>query len=335
MIRIASGQGKSADWIHQPARLVSQTPIDFLLLDFLSDHSLSDLQNQKNAASELGYFENFAQLSEKAAKDLRKRGIRIITNAGGVNPLECAKKVHKASPHLKVAAIDGSAIYEYILSLIEEGRSFQNIDSGDDISTIKSRILTANVNLGAFPVAEALSTEANVIIAGHCLIPSMITGAMIHAYGTGSSDWDKLASGTIAGHLIQSKSRCIPPSSEVAQRQACPGIPIVEMDSDGSFTITRQSESCGILDQHTVKEQLLNQINDPSKYFTPDVVADLTSISVQDDGECRVRITGAKGQPRPERLKVSIQYRKESGIPAEWLTLIPREEVFPRVEVIH
>ena len=335
MIRIASGQGKAADWIDQPDRLVLQTPIDFLLLDFLSDNALIEFQQQKNVASELGYFENFTRFLEKAAKDLKKRGIRIITNAGGVNPLECARQVRKVSPHLKIAAIDGSAIYEYILSLIEKGQTFRNIDSGNDISTIKSRILTANVNLGAFPVAEALNTEADVIIAGHCLIPSMITGAMIHIFGTGSSDWDTLASGTIAGHLIQSKSRCLQPLSEASPRQTCPGIPIIEMDSDGSFTVTRQSESCRPLDQHTVKEQLLNQINDPSRYFTPDVVADLTSISVQDDGECRVRITGAKGQPRPEKLKVSIQYLKESGIPSEWLTLIPREEILPRIEVIH
>lgn len=312
MIRIANGQGFWGDWLEAPVRLVEQGPIDYLTLDYLAEVTMSILQKQKKEDPNLGYARDFPPLMARIEKQVKARGVRVIANAGGVNVSACAREVRRLAPSLKVAVIHGDNIIDRIPDLIAHGHELRNIDTGNAIGEIQDRILSANAYIGAFPIAEALSTGADVVITGRCADAALALAPMIHEFGWKEDDWNRLSAGIVAGHIVECGTQCTGGNSQV-DWQTLPdpaniGYPIVEADPDGSFTITKHAGTGGRVNEHVVKEQLLYEIGDPEQYMTPDVIADFTSIQVKDDGENRVRVTGAKGCPRPEQLKVSISY---------------------------
>lgn len=312
MIRIANGQGFWGDWLEAPVRLVEQGPIDYLTLDYLAEVTMSILQKQKKEDPNLGYARDFPPLMARIEKSIKSRGVRVIANAGGVNVTACAKEVRRLAPSLKVAVVHGDNIIDRISTLIGRGHELRNIDTGDAINQIQDSILSANAYIGAFPIAEALGTDADVVITGRCADAALALAPMIAEFRWKEDDWDKLAAGIVAGHIIECGTQCTGGNSQV-DWQTLPdpaniGYPIVEADPDGSFTVTKHSKTGGRINEHVVKEQLLYEIGDPEEYMTPDVIADFTSIHVKNDGENRVRVTGAKGRPRPEQLKVSISY---------------------------
>lgn len=334
MIRIATGQGPKCDGEGSFLDVLSQGPIDYLILDCLSQTSLGVFQAQKIQNPALGYLKDLPTFIKGLAKEIRKRGVRIITNAGGVNPDACAQKIRQLAPALRVAVIHGDSFQDRLTALIDRGYDFRNIETGnlpaDILANIRDRTLTAHVDLGAFPIVNALNAEADIVITGLSSTPSMSLAAMIHAFKWKDDDWDHLSAGVIAGHIAGYRNRCTQCSSDPLRVT----VPIIEADPDGCFTITKHSEAPGQINLHAVKEQLLHQIHDPARYFTPDVIADLTSISVREDGKNRVRITGAKGRPRPEQLKVSINYQQNDQFMPEWFALLPRDEVSSHVEVL-
>lgn len=312
MIRIANGQGFWGDWLEAPVRLVEQGPIDYLTLDYLAEVTMSILQKQKKEDPNLGYARDFPPLMARIEKQIKARGVRVIANAGGVNVSACAREVRRLAPSLKVAVVHGDNIIDRIPDLIARGHELRNIDTGNAIGEIQDRILSANAYIGAFPIAEALATGADVVITGRCADAALALAPMIHEFGWKEDDWDRLSAGIVAGHIVECGTQCTGGNSQV-DWQTLPdpaniGYPIVEADPDGSFTITKHAGTGGRVNEHVVKEQLLYEIGDPEQYMTPDVIADFTSIRVKDDGENRVRVTGAKGSPRPEQLKVSISY---------------------------
>jgi hypothetical protein len=312
MIRIANGQGFWGDWLEAPVRLVEQGPIDYLALDYLAEVTMSILQKQKQADPNLGYARDFPPLIARIAKPMRERGITVIANAGGVNPVACAREVTRLVPGLKVAVVLGDDVFSRLDEFLTKGYEMRDMDTGEPIAPIRERILSANAYIGAFPLAEALATGAQVVIAGRSTDTALALAPMIHRYGWKPNDFNKLAAGTIAGHIVECGAQCTGGNCQVdwttIPDMANIGYPIVEAEPDGSFTITKHPSAGGRVTIDSVKEQLLYELGDPRRYITPDCVADFTSIRLADDGANRVRVTGIRGAARPPSLKLSIAY---------------------------
>ncbi len=312
MIRIANGQGFWGDWLEAPVRLIEQGPIDYLALDYLAEITMSIVQKQKHENPLLGYARDFPPLIGRIAKRMRERGVKVIANAGGVNPVACAREVRRLAPDLKVAVVQGDDVLDRIDAMTAAGHAMKSMDTGEPLSTIRSRIMSANAYIGAFPLVEALATGADVVIAGRCTDTALTLAPMIHRFGWGAGDWDKLAAGTIAGHIIECGAQCTGGNCQV-DWQSIPdmaniGYPIVEAEPDGSFTVTKHPGTGGRVHSDVVKEQLLYELGDPKQYITPDCIADFTSIRIEDTGQDRVRVSGIRGGPRTPFLKVSISY---------------------------
>jgi hypothetical protein len=312
MIRIANGQGFWGDWLEAPVRLVEQGPIDYLILDYLAEVTMSILQKQKERDPNLGYASDFPPLIGRLKDKLRAGNIKVIANAGGVNPVACARAVLQQAPGFKVAVITGDDVLGRMDEFLAKGCEMRDMDTGEPISTIRSRVLSANAYIGAFPLAEALATGADVVIAGRSTDTALALAPMIHAFGWGPEDWNHLAAGTIAGHIVECGAQCTGGNCQVDWRSipdmANIGYPIIEAESGGSFVITKHAGTGGRVHSDTVKEQLLYELGDPAHYITPDCVADFTSIRLEDIGPDRVRVSGIRGSQRPPSLKLSISY---------------------------
>ncbi len=312
MIRIANGQGFWGDWLEAPVRLVEEGPIDYLALDYLAEITMSILQKQKQADANFGYARDFPPLVAHIAKRIRERGITVIANAGGVNPVACAREVVRLAPGLKVAVVLGDDVFPRLDEFLAKGHEMRDMETGEPLSQIRQRIQSANAYIGAFPLAEALATGANVVIAGRSTDTALALAPMIHRFGWRASEYDKLAAGTIAGHIIECGAQCTGGNCQVDWRRipdvANIGYPIVEAEPDGTFVVTKHASTGGRVSVDSVKEQLLYELGDPKNYITPDCSADFTSIRLAPDGENRVRVTGIRGGPRPPMLKLSLSY---------------------------
>lgn len=311
MIRIANGQGFWGDWLEAPVRLIEQGPIDYLALDYLAEITMSIVQKQKQADPNLGYARDFPFIG-RIADRIRERRVKVVANAGGVNPIACAREVRSLAPHLKVAVVLGDDLFHSLDSLLGKGHSLSNMETGQPLAAIRDRILSANAYIGAFPLAEALSRGADVVIAGRCTDTALTLAPMIHAFRWRPDQWNLLAAGTIAGHIIECGAQCTGGNCQ-AGWQSIPdmaniGYPIVEAEPDGSFHVTKHPGTGGRVNTGVVKEQLLYELGDPRNYITPDCVADFTSIRISDAGPDRVRVHDIQGGPRPPSLKVSISY---------------------------
>src|SRR6201991_4384906 len=183
MIRIANGQGFWGDWLEAPVRLIEEGPIDYLALDYLAEVTMSILQKQKLADPNLGYARNSPPLIARIARLMRERGITVIANAGGVNPVACAREVVRLAPGLKVAVVLGDDVHSRLEEFQQKGYELRDMDTGDPIGTIRDRILSANAYIGAFPLVEALATGAQVVIAGRSTDTALTLAPMVHRFG--------------------------------------------------------------------------------------------------------------------------------------------------------
>jgi hypothetical protein len=312
VIRIANGQGFWGDWLEAPVRLVEGGPLDYLTLDYLAEVTMSILQKQRKADPALGYARDFPPLIERLASQIKSKKIRVLANAGGTNPVACACEVRRLAPALKVAVVLGDDILETLDSLLADGHQLRNMDTGEPLAGVRPHVQSANVYIGAFPLADALATGADVVITGRCADAALALAAMIHEFGWKSHDWDLLAAGIVAGHVIECGTQATGGNCSF-DWQSTPdfahiGYPLIEAHPDGDMVITKHAGTGGRVTRATVTEQLVYEIGAPGRYMTPDVIADFTSISLHSDGADRIRISGARGLPRPEQLKVSIAY---------------------------
>jgi hypothetical protein len=312
MIRIANGQGFWGDWLDAPVHLVNEGPLDYLTLDYLAEVTMSILQKLRKADPALGYARDFPPLVQKIAPQILERGIRVIANAGGVNPVACAREVRRLYPSLKVAVVLGDDLMDKLDGLLERGLALANIDTHEPMSTIRNQVLSANAYVGAFPIAQALSTGANVIITGRCADAALALAPMIHEFGWTETDWTHLAAGSAAGHVIECGTQATGGNCH-AEWISTPdfahiGYPLIEAEPDGTMVITKHAGTGGRVSLATVKEQLVYEIGDPARYMTPDVIVDFTTPQLRETGADRVEITGARGRPRPELLKASVSY---------------------------
>jgi hypothetical protein len=312
MMRIANGQGFWGDWLEAPVRLIEDGPIDFLTLDYLAEVTMSILQKQRKQDPSAGYARDFPPLMGRIANLMKERGVRVVANAGGVNPIACAREVRRRAPDLKVAVVLGDDVLDRIEEFQSKGYELKNIDTGEPVSAIAGKILSANAYIGAFPLAEALAKGADVVITGRCADAALALAPMIHAYGWQPAEYDLLSAGTIAGHIVECGAQCTGGNCQVDWQSisdlANIGYPIIDMEADGTFSITKHKGTGGRVNSDVVKEQLLYEIGDPHCYIVPDCVADFTSIRLHDDGPDRVRVTGSRGAAPTPFLKLSISY---------------------------
>ncbi|HEY0169646.1 MAG TPA: acyclic terpene utilization AtuA family protein [Pyrinomonadaceae bacterium] len=317
-IRIACGQGFWGDMLDAPVRQVREGPIDYLMLDYLAEVTMSIMQKQRARDASAGYARDFVPLMREILPDCVERDIRVTANAGGVNPGGCAEAVRGVARELglagrmKIGTVTGDDIMGRLDELLERGVELRNMDTGEPLSKVRDRVQSANAYLGAWPLVEALSRGARVVITGRSTDTGLTLAPLIHEFGWGETDWDRLSAGTVAGHIIECGAQCsggncqhdwqtIPDLANV-------GFPIVEAGPEGSFVVTKHEGSGGRVSVPSVKEQLVYEMGDPHAYITPDCVADFTSIRLEDAGRDRVRVSGIKGGPATEFLKVSVSY---------------------------
>lgn len=317
-IRIAAGQGFWGDLPDAPVRQVEGGPIDYLMLDYLAEVTMSIMQKQKARDSNAGYARDFVPLMKQILPACIERDIKVVANAGGVNVDGCAAAVRNVAQELglggkvKIGIVTGDDILDRIDDLLNRGIELRNLDTDEPLSTVRDQIQSANAYLGAAPIVEALNRGANVVITGRSTDTGLTLGPMIHEFGWASDDWDKLSSGTIAGHIIECGAQCSGGNCQY-DWQTIPdlaniGFPIAEASPDGTFIITKHEGTGGRVNVPSIKEQLLYEMGDPHGYITPDCVADFTTIQLADDGQDRVRVCGIKGRPATDSLKVSISY---------------------------
>ncbi len=319
VVRVASGQGFWGDSLDAPRQQVDGGPVDYLMLDYLAEVTMSILQKQKERDPAMGYARDFLGAIESVLPAVTDRGVRVIANAGGVNPESCARAVldvarrHGAEGKLRVGVITGDDLLPRLDALLDGGHALRNMDTGEPLDAVRDRVLSANAYIGSTPIVEALGRGANVVVTGRSTDTALTMAPLRYEFGWGAEDWNRLAAGIVAGHILEcgaqsSGGNClydwrdIPGLGEV-------GYPIAEASPDGSFVITKHAGTGGRVSFHSVAEQLVYEMGDPHAYITPDVVADFTSIRLEEVGPDRVRVHGITGGPATDKLKVSIAYR--------------------------
>jgi len=315
LVRVASGQGFWGDSLDAPRQQVDGGQIDYLMLDYLAEVTMSILQKQKERDSSMGYARDFVGAIESVLQGITEGGVKVIANAGGVNPPACAAAIRSLtkSEKLRIAVVTGDDLLGSLDELIESGHALSNMESGEPLSSIRDRVLSANAYIGSVPIVEGLTRGANVVITGRSTDTALTMAPLRFEFGWKDNEWDKLAAGIIAGHIIECGAQCsggnclydwksIPDLANV-------GYPIAEAKPDGSFVITKHEGTGGRINVPSVAEQLVYEMGDPHEYITPDVVADFTTIQLAQDGPDRVKVFGIKGRPATDKLKVSIAYR--------------------------
>lgn len=318
MIRVASGQGFWGDDLEAPVRQVEQGPIDYLMLDYLAEVTMSIMQKQRARDPDAGYARDFIPLMERIFPAIVERGIGVVTNAGGVNPDGCAEALLQAGRaagvggRIAIGMVRGDDILDRLHELIDAGHPLEHMETGEPLANIVDRVQSANVYLGAAPIVEALGRGAGVVVTGRSTDTALTYAPMMHAFGWSPNDYDRIAAGVVAGHINEcgaqaSGGNClidwwtIPNMAEV-------GFPIIEAHADGRLVVTKHGGTGGRIDRATVTEQIVYEMGDPTTYITPDVIADFTTIRLENDGPDRVVVKGVEGRDPTEFLKVSIAY---------------------------
>ena len=314
-IRIANAGGYWGDDLGQFRRQVELGPIDFVTLDFLAEVTMSIMQKQRARDPQAGYARDFIAQVDDTLELLVSRNVRAITNAGGVNPIACRDALlamaAKKGVELDVAAVVGDDLMDRLDELVAAGASLANMDDGTPFAQVRAHVSSANAYYGAWPVVDALATGARIVVTGRCTDTGITLAPMIHAFGWAPDDWDRLASGIVAGHIIECGAQST--GGNVTDWRKIPrfetiGYPIVEVSPDGSFIVTKHAGTGGAVTVRTVKEQLVYEMGDPRGYITPDVIADFATIRLEQLGRDKVRVWGVRGRPAPPSLKISAAY---------------------------
>ena len=340
-VRIGGGQGFWGDALDAPKRLVEGGPIDYLMLDYLAEVTMSILQKQKERDPAMGYARDFIGAVESVLPAVAGRGVRIVANAGGVNPRACAAAVrkvaeaHGVSEKIKIGVVTGDDLLNRLDELVGAGHALAHMETGEPLATVRERVLSANAYIGSAPIVEALARGADIVITGRSTDTALTMAPLRHEFGWGGDDYDRLAAGIVAGHIIECGAQCsggnclydwrnIPDLADV-------GYPIIEGAADGTFVVTKHPGTGGRVSVETVSEQLVYEMGDPHAYITPDVIADFTTIQLAQAGPDRVRVSGVRGAAATDKLKVSIAYR--SGFKAVGTLVYAWPDAFEKAQV--
>jgi hypothetical protein len=319
--------------------LLQKGQLDYLCFDFLAELTMALLQRQKLKNPSAGYIPDAVQYMNTMMPLARERGTRLISNGGGVNPRAAAQRIVEGAraaglTGAKIALVEGDDLLDKLDLMQSQGVPLVNMDTGDaDFAAIRSRVVSANVYTDSTGIVEGLQGGADVVIAGRVSDNAVYVGPLVHEFGwqRDAAHIDRLAAAVTLGHIVECAAACTGGmSSRFAQmpRMGQVGFPIVEFHRDGSADITKVEGSGGRIDLFTVKEHLVYEIGDPSNYLMPDAVADFTSLRLQQAGADRVRVSGVKGKPAPDLLKLVVGY--QDGWIGESMAFFPWPNAYDR-----
>ncbi|OUM98352.1 MAG: hypothetical protein BAA04_05885 [Firmicutes bacterium ZCTH02-B6] len=317
-VRIGAAQGFYGDIIEPALDLAEKSDVQYLCFDCLAELTLAILQKDRQRDPSLGYTKDIAITARTLLPYVRRKGIKLITNAGGLNPEGARREMIRIAQEmgikgLRIAIATGDDILDRLDELQAAGVDLSDRETGRPLAAIRDRLLFANAYLGAQPIVECLRQGADVVITGRTTDTAQFLAPLIYEFGWWADDWDRLAQGLVLGHLMECSGQVtggnfsgdwwnVPDLDRI-------GYPLAEVNEDGSFVLTKAPGTGGRVSVDTVREQFLYEIHDPATYITPDAVADLTAVRIEQAGPDRVRVSGAKGRPAPPTLKVVMGYR--------------------------
>lgn len=316
-IRIGAAQGFYGDTIEPAIAAAKYGNVDYLSFDCLAELTMAILVKDKMKDPNLGYTRDITTSMYALLPFVKEKGIKLLTNAGGINPLSAQKEIIRVAKSLglddlKVAVVTGDNILEDFAEYEAEGISFDHMETGEKIDDVKDHLLFANAYLGSMPIVEALRQGADIVVTGRTTDTAQFLAPLIYEYNWSEKDWDRLASGVFMGHLLecsaQSTGGNFSGDWELVESPENIGYPIAEVSESGEFFITKAEECGGLVTVDTVREQMLYEIHDPSAYITPDVIVDLTGVQLEEIGKNKVQISGVKGKEKPTHLKVVMGY---------------------------
>ena len=315
-IRIGNGQGFWGDNVDAPIRLLRGGEVDYIGMDYLAEVTLSIMMRQKLKDPTKGYATDFVDFIGQVLPELKERGVKVLSNAGGLNPHACRARILELARELgvdgvRVGVVEGDDLLDRLDELIDAGHELRNMESGEPLAPLADKVTSANAYLGAEPVVQALEQDADIVLCGRVTDTALALAPMIYEFGWGSEDWHRLAAGTIAGHILECGPQCT--GGNFTRWWEVPdlwnvGYPVVEAREDGSFTVTKHDDTGGLVTVDTVSEQLLYEMGKPDEYITPDVTADFSSVRLEPAGENRVDVSDVRGGPNTPFLKVSASY---------------------------
>jgi hypothetical protein len=316
-LRIGNGAGFLGDQLDAPRRLVEGAELDYLTLEYLAELTMSILARKREKDPRAGYADDFLDVMRSLLPAWRTQPqVRIVTNAGGMNPRGCAEAlgsllVEANLADVQIGMVTGDDLLGRLGALQQAGCRFENLDTGQPLSELKQPIVSANAYLGAREIAACLGAGARIVITGRVADASLTVGPAMHHFGWQWNDWQRLAGASVAGHLIECGAQSTGGYSHRWQSLdlANVGYPIAEIEADASCVLTKPNGSGGIVDRQSVASQLVYEIGDPRHYLTPDVDVDFTTVEIEEIGPNRVAVRGASGNPAPSTLKVSLAYR--------------------------
>ena len=311
-LRVANCSGFFGDRLSAAREMVDDGPIDVLTGDWLAELTMGVLLKQRHRDPEAGYARTFLTQVEDVLANCLERGIRIVSNAGGLNPRACAAKVEQIASdtgrNVRVAVVDGDDATEVVRRARDDGWTAPHLDTGKPFDELAAEVDVASAYLGCWGIAEALREGADVVITGRVSDASVIAGPAAWHFGWARDDWDALAGAVAAGHVIECGAQTTGGNfsffSEVPALER-PGFPLAEIAADGSAVITKHPGTGGAVTVETVTAQLLYEIDGP-RYLNPDVVARFDTMTLEQEGPDRVRISGTRGEPAPDTVKVGL-----------------------------
>ena len=313
VIRIAGASGFWGDAARATPQLLKDEDVDFIVYDYLAEITMSIMARARAKNPDAGYALDFVSAAMKPnLKEIARQGVRIVSNAGGVNPQACANALRGVIADLglslKVACILGDDMISQRDKVAAHG--YKEMFSGDDFPDVE-KVASINAYLGAFPVARALKEGADIVVTGRCVDSAVTLGVCIDAFGWGRDDLDQLAMGSLAGHILE----CGPQATggnftdwELSNNLENIGYPIAAIKTDGSFVCSKPEGTGGLISVGTIAEQMVYEIGDPQAYILPDVVCDFSNVTLTEVGENLVEVTGATGLPAPDTYKVCSTY---------------------------
>lgn len=315
-MRVGAAQGFYGDMIYPAVETAKRGGISYLCFDCLAELTMAILQKDRQKDPSMGYTRDITPSMEALLPIAREKGIKILTNAGGINPRGAQKEVMRVAGELvlkglKVACVTGDDVLDRLDGLRGAGVSLEHMETGRSIEEVRDRIVFANAYLGAGPIVEALKGGADVVLTGRTTDSAQFLAPLVYEFGWESDD--RLAQGILMGHLMECSGQATGGNFSgdwrSVERLEDIGFPVAEVQEDGDFVVTKPEGTGGLVSVDTVKEQMLYEIHDPASYVTPDVILDMTDARLEDEGTNRVRVTGARGRPRPDTLKVVMGYR--------------------------
>ncbi|OWR00368.1 terpene utilization protein AtuA [Sphingopyxis witflariensis] len=318
MISIGGASGFWGDSSIALPQLLEHDGLDYISFDYLAEVTMSILARARAKDPSLGYATDFVSLMERHLPRIAERGVKLIANAGGVNPVACADalrtKIAAAGLNLRVGVVTG----DDLIAMQPELQTCREMFSG---AAMPSRLMSLNAYLGAAPIAAALGAGADIVITGRCVDAATVLGACIHEFGWSLSDFDRLSGGSLAGHIIECGAQAtggLFTDWEDVGDWANIGYPIAVIDADGAFDVIKPQGTGGLISRGTVSEQLVYEIGDPAAYLLPDVSCDWRSVEIEETANGRVRVTGASGRAPTETYKASATWQDGYRVGATW-----------------